>query len=144
MNTDRMTDIVEFLRARLDEDERLALAVRARTWTYSSFIDRNGDTSSLDASIDIGERTFLADYGEEDLRPSELEHMARWDPARVLAEVEAKRRIINRAEEWLKTADWVTGDSHSLRLLRDHYTLTIRGLAQPYADHPDYDPAWRP
>lgn len=45
----------------------------------------------------------------------------RWTPARMLAECEAKRRLI------------------ALQLQRHAYLL----LALPYADHPDYNEDWR-
>lgn len=54
-------------------------------------------------------------------------------PARVLAECEAKRRIIN----W-----WMAGREGQPY---GHDTMRLLGaLALPYADHPDYDEAWRP
>jgi hypothetical protein len=49
-------------------------------------------------------------------------HIARWDPARVLAECEARRRIVTEC-------GWET---------------VMRHLALPYADHPDYRDEWRP
>lgn len=122
MNTGRVTtDLVTFLRARLDEDK--AGAWRAEQgWPFDVGID--------------------SDWGE--VPTEQREHVRRWDPARVLAEVDAKRRVVDRAEEWLRTAGWDTGEKHSLRLLRDHYTATLQDLALPYASHPDYEAAWRP
>ena len=49
-------------------------------------------------------------------------HIARWDPARVVAECESKRRILERHEQ----------DEEILRV-----------LALPYADHRDYRDEWR-
>lgn len=59
-------------------------------------------------------------------------------PARVLAECEAKRRIVEimldqidlgrRAGRWL---NW-----------EDMAMQTLRALALPYRDHPDFDRAW--
>ena len=55
------------------------------------------------------------------------------DPARVLAECEAKRRIVEIHQDWPV-------------LIQTEPTLEPadpEDLAQPYADHPDFDPAWR-
>jgi hypothetical protein len=46
----------------------------------------------------------------------------------VLAEVAAKRRIIDECENW----------SEIVAPLRN----ILRIMMQPYAGHPDYDPAW--
>ncbi|WP_353707620.1 DUF6221 family protein [Cellulosimicrobium sp. ES-005] len=55
---------------------------------------------------------------------------ALWPPARVLAECEAKRRIVESARR-LGTRGGVTPEE------------LLGNLALPYADHPDYDEAWR-
>lgn len=55
-----------------------------------------------------------------------LEHIARHDPARVLAECEAKRRIMTMDFERY-------GEQVELLYM----------LALPYAGHPDYEEAWR-
>jgi hypothetical protein len=56
-------------------------------------------------------------------------HVSRWDPARVLAECEAKRRIV----EWMGDKVW-----HVL-----YSDDVLCALALPYADRPDFDPEWR-
>jgi hypothetical protein len=58
-------------------------------------------------------------------------HIARWDPARVLAECEAKRLLLQREP----CDDTGVGDDPC------HH---LRALAVPYADHPDYREEWRP
>ncbi|MGZ4524215.1 MAG: DUF6221 family protein, partial [Mycobacteriaceae bacterium] len=72
------------------------------------------------------------------LGTSALTHIARHDPARVLAECEAKRRIVERYRVCEPNYD--EGNRLETRVL----DWTMRLLALPYADHPDYDPAWRP
>lgn len=67
----------------------------------------------------------------------------------VLAECEAKRRIVEHyadlAQAWDTIADALDdgfnegGDDGEDE---DVLPLTLRLLALPYADHPDYDPAW--
>ncbi|MEV8398832.1 DUF6221 family protein [Streptomyces niveus] len=51
-------------------------------------------------------------------------------PARVLREVEVKRRMID--DTW-------GGPDHE-----DMWSHHVRLLALPYADHPDFQEAWRP
>ena len=51
----------------------------------------------------------------------------RWGPARVMAEAQAKRNIVNayvRASEDVGLA------------------IAVAHLAAAYSDHPDYDPSW--
>ena len=70
-------------------------------------------------------------------------HIASHDPARVLAEVAAKQRIIARytyrrsmqPEGGIAPNRWDD--------LTRHYWEVCRDLAAPYADHPDFDPSWR-
>jgi hypothetical protein len=59
--------------------------------------------------------------------------------SRVLADCEAKRRIVERHRSKPDTGGWYCagcGDDWPCEDLRD--------LASVYADHPDYDEAWRP
>ncbi|MCP9998011.1 DUF6221 family protein [Streptomyces werraensis] len=61
-------------------------------------------------------------------------------PERVLADIEAKRRILYLAEQLPKvTASTDMFDNH-----RDAWAEVLKQLALPYADHPDYRPEWRP
>jgi hypothetical protein len=118
-----VSDLVAFLRARLDEDEATARAVPADvTWDVyvMSFEDRAYDYPGKGESLD---------------------HAARWSPARVLAEVAARRRIIAafeaREEQGLMPGGEVVG-YHATGLL-----LALRALAETYVDHPDFNPEWR-
>jgi Family of unknown function (DUF6221) len=111
-----VNDLAEFLLARIAEDSSLAHladedAQRLRPITDDLAVPTDGDRR--------------------------VAHMFRWSPARVLAECEAKRRIV---EDYLAQVN-----SHrsgwDARTPRDH---PLRALALPYADHPDYRPEWRP
>jgi hypothetical protein len=57
-----------------------------------------------------------------------------WTSARVLAECDAKRRIV---EQYAPALD---SDPDSVPLL----TWILELLALPYADRPGYDPSWAP
>ena len=62
-------------------------------------------------------------------------------PARVLAECEAKRAIIDRLRHVEAGVLLVGGDMTNYR---SALLCASRALALPYADHPDYREEWRP
>ena len=152
-----MSDIVEFLRARLDEDEAAARAASPGGWTYNG-VDSVSGGMFYDETRTIGTvyyeqpddhdgrivRHLLTD--EADANGA---HIARHDPARVLREVEAKRAILDAladAEQAVSGYDngnpdnppsyWQEwGNRHAL-------ALTVEHLAAVYADHPDYRQEW--
>jgi hypothetical protein len=65
------------------------------------------------------------------------EHIARNDPARVLAEVEAKHQAIElHSAEPGQHPDFCWHDKHELPC------PTLRLLALPYVDHPEYLQEW--
>jgi hypothetical protein len=109
-----VSELVEWQRAQLDEDERVARAAE-RYWH--------------------GVRIESATAAEED-------HARRHDPARVLAEVDAKRRILDehpRCPCSAKCTACATCGDGSIWPCQ-----TIRLLALPYADRPEYRNGWRP
>jgi hypothetical protein len=67
------------------------------------------------------------------------------DPARVLAECAAKRRIVKDWQTWnhaALTTDYHANPNPSAYAHALHRVL--QNLALPYADHPDYREEWRP
>jgi hypothetical protein len=102
-------ELTEFLLARIAEDERGARQAQA---------DPHGCHDVLAAYFDDTDKTW------------------RFTHARVLAECEAKRRIVAMAQRFTAMPD----DSGTDIVLDD----VLRLLALPYADHPDYDEAWKP
>lgn len=66
-----------------------------------------------------------------------------FDPARVLAECEAKRRIVALHDGAHECSVYVRGEVDNCAWVeRGDSCSTLRLLALPYADHPDYDPSW--
>ncbi|MFH9610440.1 DUF6221 family protein [Streptomyces sp. NPDC017448] len=140
-----MDDLVQFLRARYDEDAELARQAA-----------EVGPLATWDSSLDIllgvalkNRRRWAGAGGADALDGAAVAHAARHDPARVLAEVEAKQRIIECHEPWTAA----NGDIICGRCGREHVDgrpgghfpcQTLRLLALPYAAHPDYQDAWRP
>ncbi|MFJ7417957.1 DUF6221 family protein [Streptomyces uncialis] len=120
-----MADLIAFLRARLDEDE--ALVPAPESWTA---FDVNEPTGTRRVDVDHSfERVVACTRSWRGL------HIARHDPARVLREVEAKRRALVRCEEEL-----MAGMERLTHFIRQ----TLWEMTLPYADHPDYREEWRP
>lgn len=120
------TELIAFVRARLDEDA--ALAASGETW---SAFDETQGTRRVDVDHSI-ERVVACTRSWRGL------HIARHDPARVLREVEAKREVVRLAER--------AHDYHGTFMNGFAAALegALRLFALPYADHPDYRQEWRP
>ena len=142
-----MTALADFLLARIAEDEASARTcaemfptpweVSDRGWRvriYASgvpvqdlIVDDDGTTATRNPVVievepdqHITDPRWLADR---------VDHIRRHNPAHVLAECEAKRRIVEHVEPDPLTLS--PGDEYVLRL-----------LAQVYADRADHDPSW--
>lgn len=141
-----MSDLVEFLRARLDEDLTAARKAAglcgchppAPSW---SFRDGDGPTDGRILVVDdphpelkwrISKR-WNGSYNGLFM----AEHIVRHDPRRVLAEVEGKRRTIDLYEIASASPEL---DRDAWLVLKEVLAL----LALPYADHPDYREEWKP
>jgi hypothetical protein len=141
-----MDNLVQFLHARYDEDEQAAHAAKGGPW--------HTDGGSVYATHPTDE---VVDYTESG------EHIARHDPARVLAEVDAKRRRLarhtpERRRLALDDADGTTSMAFLIctsctpnRVIRreeqDIVVWPCPDLlddAAVHADHPDYRDEWRP
>jgi hypothetical protein len=136
-----MTDgLVEWLRAQLDEDERLARealhadAVQPGTWTTEHHnSEHHNEPNRCHIAEDRSGHYWTV--ASEVFIPN-AEHIANFDPARVLAEVESKRLILELCEQSI--IGFV--DSGERELGVD----TLRLLALPYQDRPGYLEQWRP
>src|SRR5690606_17844004 len=69
-------------------------------------------------------------------------HIARHDPARVLAECQAKRAIVEHILVQMRDEPTMTRGRAHRGLTPWAYTLRL--FAAVYADHPDYQEEWRP
>ena len=111
-----MDDLIVFLRARLGEDEHIALAA-----------------GSCDYYDDIDDCLPLAD---------ERNHALHQSPWRALREVEAKRAILAEYAPVAKNdgqhePEYAYGWAEGLG-------MAVRALAAIYRDHPDYRQEWAP
>lgn len=132
-----MPDLAEFLRQRLDEDEAAACALNV-SWPFPWEVDipdpRLDETLVRDAqSYPIGVCTDCGTRAEYDRDVAR--HIARWDPARVLAEIKAKRVILDAISD-LFIGRRIPLDPTTPAL------IVARAMAQPYTGHPDFDPSW--
>jgi hypothetical protein len=136
-------NIIEFLTARLDEDEEAARAAALSDFTAWA-VDPD---EPRQIRINAPGAPRLGGIIAWTVGRAELPHIARHDPARALADVAAKRAILNRfAEEVAIAADY----KRALGYTDSEWTYVMAGretiydLAHVYADHADYNPAWEP
>jgi len=120
-------DITAFLAARLDEREQLARAVQHAVGDQFDAL-----MGALGEAHEPGWR-----YGIVPL------YLRSHDPARVLAEVKAKRKVVTEYATALRQPDAIFAGTERVTGFLLALEMACRALASPYADHPDYNPAWR-
>lgn len=147
-----MSDLVEFLRARLDEDERTARASSPWPWEENAECDEvlsarlPDDDGLVEDDLRVAEGHALSN---NQLRAN-VRHIARHDPARVLAEVAAKRAILDlaaAAETHLQDYRKHVAEYSVVRQAetpRNALLMAVQRLAQVYAQHADYREEWAP
>lgn len=117
--------MVEFLQARLAEDDLIALTATDGSPQWMTLYDYR------DVKDDEGHYVVQADTRHPSLE--QAAHIARHCPARVLREVEAKRAVI---AEFLRCE--AVGDLLGRGIIED----ILRSLCSVYAEHPEYNDAW--
>jgi hypothetical protein len=129
-------DLVRWLGEQLDEDERIARALvddkrpgRADPWEFC-------DDGSIRDTSRHGSLRVKFTWAPE------AEHIIRHDPARVLREIDAKRKLMERMATTLAVAEGDTEVDHYGAL--DDAETALCLLALPYADRPGYREEWRP
>jgi hypothetical protein len=149
-------DLVAFLRQRLQDDEDAARGAAdsagtnwigtmesGNPWRYS---DGQGVYTWSEEGVE-SDRPQVAAVQWEPVQ----DHIARHDPARVLADVQAKRAIlkehpsegpIDEHWSWSRLYPWCTTCSDADDGPTYWPCRTVLLLASVYADHPDFDPAW--
>lgn len=145
--------ITEFLLARIVEDE-----VAARDAALSAgdrgFGDERVDSGKewVESYHEVARRRVLPDQDKKVIADcgsfvglSIAPHVSRHDPARVLAECEAKRRIVAEVEKcrsMIPAHVLGDGDEHEAVIVDWCEATVLPLLARVYAVHPDYDQAW--
>jgi hypothetical protein len=127
------SEIVGFLRARLGEEAELA--------------------GRCDGSDDCGQWTahgHTVDFCQMDIsgfHPTIAEHVALHDPARVLREVAAKRRVLARhvLSPAIGDPELPWDNRNDCQYDGDEWPCPdLLDLALPYADHPNFREQWLP
>jgi hypothetical protein len=148
-------NLTDFLLARLAEDEaaaRLCAEMFPSPWDVA---DRGwrvriyaGDVPIEDLMSDEPGATATRNPVVMEVEPDRriedprwlserVEHVRRHDPARVLADVEAKRRIVKALGDYDDGYVWASGEGSRAE-------DALLALASVYADHPDFREEWRP
>lgn len=127
-------DLVTWLRARLDEDEALARAVER------DLPGRAGEPYEDGSGILDADEYPSYPWGHDS--PAELPFMARWHPRTVLAEIGAKRRILEQHEHKRQSISFYPSQGNAGGLMA--LDAVLRLLALPYAEHHAYRSEWRP
>ncbi|MEG3614457.1 DUF6221 family protein [Isoptericola haloaureus] len=122
-------ELAAFLHERLDDDADAASEANATRWSpagnavdFQLWSDRFPDG--------VAQSRLAA------LNRANVWHIVNWAPPRVLAEVEAKRRIIRVCLD--------EGAVHQDLELPSRPNQVLRLLSLPYAGHPHYRPEWHP
>ncbi|MDX2766418.1 DUF6221 family protein [Streptomyces europaeiscabiei] len=148
-----MDDLVQWLRAQLDEDERIAKAATPGPWrAHDTHLGQYGHAATVlsGEGNDTDLRAWLPSMSQEPWDEArnvwaDAEHVAAHDPARVLREIDAKREIV---EQHVPVGDGTVCLSYChTRTPGEAQTwpcLTLRLLALPYADRPGYQDEWKP
>jgi hypothetical protein len=120
-----VSDLIAFIQARLDEDEQVARRVEA-AWRC---IAGTGEIVASDGThAEVCAEAHWEGVGE---------HIARHDPARVLREVEAKRKLLAylvSLEDKATDNNWWNLDTCE----------PFQLLAATWSDHPGYRAEWAP
>lgn len=143
-----MTDVEAFVRARLDEDQKLAESATEGPWS----VDRDGEVYQTNSLREVpcirldGSKYTSTDQvnvtcDSEGIRASvqreNADHIARHNPKAILADIALKRDILDLWIEAGKSKDFT---AQTWVLLRE----IVYAIAALYSDHPDHDPKWKP
>jgi hypothetical protein len=137
-----MCDLIIFLNNRLGEDERVARAAAQRNAT-PWIVDEN-----IETPMPIG--TWVTDTKDDGIVVARGEyvahHVAHWDPQRVLTEIKVKRRVIelHAGDHECSTFNDSIGEIDNCVWVTNGDCSTMRLLAMPYSNHPDYRYEWVP
>lgn len=149
-----MDDLVQWLHAQLDEDERTARAATPGPWVA------NKHKYGAEVYTESGEGVAL-DHDAGGVGWDDADFIAANDPARVLREIDAKRQVIKaftvsaeRMEELAEERERLKVRGYDTLMTEMDLTTAIHqrdvlgGVLQlfalPYADRPGYRDEWRP
>jgi hypothetical protein len=140
-----MDELVRWLGEQLDEDERIARAATDGPWVA----EVSGETGNCVIPADAQSTREYVARTQLYAAAFDAEHIARHDPARVLREIDAKRRLVELHHAEQVEAINADGDERSgywcFECDGEPFPCrTLRLLALPYADRPGYREEWAP
>lgn len=156
-----MDDLVRWLGACLDEDERIARAVEDHSAPWDGQWVADGDN----VARTFNGHVLFYGHGERSLKPGLVAHAVEHDPARVLREIEVDRELLQEYERLLhaheahrreaeRIAEQMDDDPirhAALRREADYLPAMLhvmekwaKAKAAVYAARPGYREEWRP
>lgn len=126
-----MGDLARWLGEQLNTDTARATAARGHgegRWRT--------DTGGYNTGRVEDERGETVVYDEGAPLPEEAAHIAEWDPARVLAEISAKRQLVQLLAETIEARENYKGPDFYEGVAACERALKL--LALPYVDRPGY------
>lgn len=135
---ERVSAVLEFLGARLDEEEQLARDAYGAPWDAAVGGMVHVSAAAIrDDKLRFGRLGYVASVERE----ADRQHIARHDPAHVLADIQAKRDMMDMAANSLAEAQ----RSHLNPEARAYHwgaasvlLFAIGRLAREYNTHPDW------
>jgi hypothetical protein len=156
-------DIAFFLLARIANDRKIAEAAPPAPWSVEEIPDDKGIAWGVDGPVLEGEEwpepVVVVDFDRDYQAPrggcinaAAANYIAHWDPARILAECDAKEELV---KEYLRIRDMANAAANydlntvhtftaSARTATSALEAAVRYLALPYANHRNYQEEWRP
>lgn len=147
-----MDDLAEWLRAQLDEDERIARVAShvlrdGAHWSLDEWHGRE-QPHSLIAQGTAEQPVALGHFTADPVPTEQALHIAAWDPARVLAEIDVKKRLARRVHKRRRAPDWDEPGVIGFECMQccdgPWPCQTLRLIALPYAGREGYRPEWAP
>jgi uncharacterized protein DUF6221 len=124
-------DLVQWLHAQLDADERIVRTVEDRSAPWDGQWMADGDS----AVRTVNGHVLFYRHDSGPLKPGLADHVAEWDPARVLREIDAKRWMVEVLANSMKP-DPGTG------IPRGVAWSMLRRMAEVYQDRPGWQSYW--
>ena len=144
-------DLITWLRAQLDEDEQVAREASCGPWRADVKYARVVRPYSDPLGVNVGEFGIAEVYGSlmhDGRAVLTAAHISRWDPARVMLDVAAQRRIIDAYADaiHMHRAMSETDDDGKWDWLFKEEALegVVKILALPYAYRAGYREEWKP
>jgi hypothetical protein len=147
---DMSEDLVAWLLEQIAKDEGTARDAAGEFPEWVDGVEETSDGENVYFTVEPAKPRVKAwkwelDYFLEidDRTGARVAHIARWDPARVLAECAAKRRIVELHTEAEPGPHECPGRYSTSSIAEGDPCETLRLLAQPYADRRGFREEWR-